>query len=66
MQRAVSLLGLLVMIVLAWAMSVERRRMNVRLIVSGLILQFALALLMLHTSAGQAIFAAETMLGQKL
>jgi len=58
MQRAVSLLGLLVMIVLAWAMSVERRRMNVRLIVSGLILQFALALLMLHTSAGQAIFAA--------
>ncbi len=58
MQRAVSLLGLLVMIVLAWAMSVERRRMNVRLIVSGLILQFALALLMLHTSAGQVIFAA--------
>jgi CNT family concentrative nucleoside transporter len=57
MERIVSLLGLLVMIFLAWVLSVDRKRMNVRLILSGLALQFVLAVLILQTSLGQSIFS---------
>jgi len=57
MERFVSLLGLLVMIFLAWLLSVDRRRMNIRLIASGIILQFILAVLILRTAPGQLIFS---------
>ena len=57
MERIVSLFGLLVMMFLAWALSVDRKRMNVRLILSGLALQFILAVLILRTSLGQSIFS---------
>jgi len=57
MERIVSLFGLLVMMLLAWALSVNRRRMNVRLILSGIALQFILAVLILRTSVGQSIFS---------
>jgi len=57
MPRIISLLGLLVMIFLAWVLSVERRRMNIRLILSGILLQFTLAVLILRTSVGQSIFS---------
>jgi len=57
MPRIVSLLGLLVMIFLAWLLSVNRRRMNARLILSGVVLQFILAVLILRTSVGQSIFS---------
>jgi len=36
MQRLISLLGLFVMMFLAWLLSVDRRRMNLRLILSGI------------------------------
>jgi len=42
---------------LAWLLSVNRKRMNVRLILSGLALQFILAVLILRTSLGQSIFS---------
>jgi len=58
MTRTVSLLGLLVMMLLAWLLSVDRKRMNLRLIASGLILQFVLALLILKTSPGELVFSA--------
>jgi len=57
MQRLISLFGLGVMILLAWLLSAERKRMNLRLILSGLTLQFALALLILHTWPGRRVFA---------
>ena len=45
------------MMFLAWLLSVDRKRMNVRLILSGLALQFILAVLILRTSLGQSIFS---------
>jgi concentrative nucleoside transporter, CNT family len=53
MERWISLLGLGVMVLLAWLMSENRRRLNVRLIVSGIVLQFGLAFLLLWTAPGQ-------------
>ena len=40
MDRLTSLLGLGVMLLLAWLMSENRWRMNLRLILSGLLLQY--------------------------
>lgn len=57
MQRIVSLFGLVVMLLLAWALSAERRRMNVRLILSGIIIQFIFAVLILWTWPGRLVFA---------
>ncbi|MHC4345870.1 MAG: Na+ dependent nucleoside transporter N-terminal domain-containing protein, partial [Planctomycetota bacterium] len=57
MQRVVSLFGLLMMMFLAWLLSADRRRMNVRLILSGVALQFILAVLILWTAPGQLIFS---------
>ncbi len=56
MGRVVSFLGLLTMLFLAWLMSDDRKRMNFRLIVSGLALQFALAALLLGTPLKTAFF----------
>ncbi len=56
MERLVSFVGLLVMMVLAWLLSENRRRMNFRLIVSGVLLQFLLGLLLLRTQFGEKTF----------
>jgi CNT family concentrative nucleoside transporter len=56
--RAVSCLGLVVMIAIAWAASVDRRRIPWRTIASGLALQLALALLLLKTPIGSLFFDA--------
>ncbi|MCL4195469.1 MAG: NupC/NupG family nucleoside CNT transporter, partial [Thermoguttaceae bacterium] len=58
MERCVSAIGLVVLLVLAWLMSENRRRMNWRLIASGLSLQFVLAVFLLRTPVGQSIFDA--------
>ncbi|MHC4573982.1 MAG: NupC/NupG family nucleoside CNT transporter [Planctomycetota bacterium] len=57
MNRFISVLGLLVMLFLAWLLSADRKRMNVRLILSGLALQFILAVLILWTTPGQLVFS---------
>jgi len=57
MQRVVSFFGLIVIVLLAWLLSADRKKMNFRLILSGIGLQFALALLILHTTVGRAIFS---------
>jgi len=44
------------MVFLAWLLSDNRRKMNWRLIVSGIILQLGLAVIILHTIPGQYIF----------
>ncbi len=56
MERLVSFVGLLVMMALAWLLSENRRRMNLRLIVSGVLLQFLLGLLLLRTQFGEKAF----------
>lgn len=56
MDRLISVLGLVVMVFLAWLLSEKRRAMNLRLIVSGLALQFGLAILILWTGPGRAFF----------
>ena len=56
MDRIVSVVGLFVMIGLAWLLSVDRRRIDLRLVVSGVGLQLALAVILLRTELGDAMF----------
>ncbi len=56
--RLVSFVGLLAMLLLAWLCSENRRAMNWRLIVSGLLLQAALGVLLLWSPPGQRAFRA--------
>ncbi|MBP88691.1 MAG: NupC/NupG family nucleoside CNT transporter [Planctomycetaceae bacterium] len=49
MERFISLFGLFVMIGLAWLMSSNKKRVDVRIIVGGLLLQFLFAGVMLWT-----------------
>ena len=56
MHRLVSVLGILVFLGLAWLMSSHKRRFSPRIVVGGLMLQFALAALILKTTVGSQIF----------
>lgn len=58
MERVISFFGLLVMIGLAWLMSSHKRKVKIRIIVGGLLLQFGLGFFVLRTSAGAALFDA--------
>ena len=63
-QRLVSFGGLVLMIALALAMSENRRKVSVRLVVAGLLLQFGFALLVLRTTPGFLFFeGARTVFG---
>lgn len=52
----VSLLGLGAMLALAWAMSSQRRKVRLRLVVGGLLLQLLFAAAILKTSPGEKLF----------
>lgn len=56
MERVVSFGGLFVMMGLAWAMSTNRKKINFRIVAGGLVLQFGMALLVLKTDPGLALF----------
>lgn len=56
MERYTSLLGLAVLIGLAWLMSSHKRKFPTRIVVCGLLLQFVFAFLILRTSAGKEVF----------
>ncbi|QDT68527.1 Nucleoside permease NupX [Planctomycetes bacterium MalM25] len=56
MERYTSLLGLAVIIGLAWLMSSHKKRFPVRIVVCGLLLQFAFAFLILRTDPGRIVF----------
>ncbi len=58
MERWIPVLGLITMFFLAWLGSENRRRMNWRLIASGLLLQFLMAAMLLRTPLGRAAFTA--------
>ena len=55
--RLTSLLGFFVMIGVAWLLSTHRRRLNPRILVGGVLLQFALALLIMKTGPGYWVFS---------
>lgn len=55
---AQSLLGLVVLVLIAWLLSEDRRRVDWRLLLSGLALQFAIALLLLKIPLFRAFFTA--------
>lgn len=54
--RLVSLLGLVTMIAIAWAISCNRRRFPWRTVLWGVGLQFTFAILILKTAPGRAVF----------
>lgn len=56
--RLISFMGLFVMLLLAWVLSENRRRIHVRLIVTGMLFQLVFALLILKTTPGRIIFDA--------
>ena len=58
MHRLISVLGIAVFIGLAWLMSSHKTRVNPRIIVGGLLLQFAFAAIILQTNVGGQIFGA--------
>jgi CNT family concentrative nucleoside transporter len=55
-QRLISFLGLLTMIGLAWLVAENRRKMNLRLILSGVALQLILALLLIGSPLREPAF----------
>jgi CNT family concentrative nucleoside transporter len=57
MERAISFLGLLVMIGLAWLMSSHKRKFPWRVVVGGLLLQIVFAWIVLKTDPGIAFFS---------
>ncbi|MBM4188848.1 MAG: NupC/NupG family nucleoside CNT transporter [Gemmatimonadetes bacterium] len=57
-ERAIGLLGIATMLALAVLLSYDRRRINWRLVATGLALQAVFGLVVLKTSAGRAVFAA--------
>jgi len=56
MERWISLLGYVVMILLAVALSVDRKRFPWRIVIVGTVLQFVLAALMINTPVGRWTF----------
>lgn len=56
MERAFSLLGLFAMMAIAYGISENRQKMNGRLIISGVALQFCFGVLILMTTPGQWVF----------
>jgi len=64
--RAISALGLVVMMAIAWLVSSDRRRFPWRVVAWGLGVQLALALLLLRTPVGRAFFAGVNVVAQAL
>ena len=58
MERVISGCGLFAMMFFAWLMSSHKFRINLRVVFGGLLLQFALAWLILETEAGRVTFDA--------
>ena len=56
-QRLLSILGMIAMLALAWAMSVDRKTIQWRVVIWGMGLQLVFALFILKTPIGAAIFA---------
>jgi CNT family concentrative nucleoside transporter len=57
MERLLSLVGMLVILGIAWTLSTDKKAIRLRTILWGLGLQFALALFVLKTPIGQQVFS---------
>ena len=57
MERLLSLVGLAVIMGIAWLLSTDRKAIRVKTVVWGLLLQLAFALFVLKTTTGQTLFA---------
>ncbi len=57
-ERVVSAFGLVFMLFIAWLLSENRRNLDWRLIITGILLQIVMAVFLLTTVVGQTIFAA--------
>jgi CNT family concentrative nucleoside transporter len=57
MERLLSLVGMVVILAIAWALSTNRKAIRSRTVLWGLGLQFALALFVLKTPLGQQLFS---------
>ena len=57
-NRLIPILGLLVIMGLAWLIGDRSRKISYRIVIGGLLLQFALALFILKTWVGAGIFTA--------
>ena len=55
-QKLISILGLFVMMGLAWLMSSNRKKVSLRVVIGGLALQFLFAFLILGTDPGRDFF----------
>jgi CNT family concentrative nucleoside transporter len=58
LQRAISVFGMFVLLLLGWLMSADRRAVPWRVLAWGTGLQFVFAVIILKTPAGEAVFAA--------
>ncbi len=56
MQQFTGIFGIIMILGLSWLMSNNKKAINLRVVVSGLLLQLALALFILKTTIGQNIF----------
>jgi CNT family concentrative nucleoside transporter len=56
MQRFIPLLGIAAFLLLAWALSSNHRRVQWRIVVGGMLMQFALGLLILRVPEGKWVF----------
>jgi CNT family concentrative nucleoside transporter len=56
MERLISFVGLFVMMGLAWLMSAHKKRVSMRVVVGGLLLQIVFAFLVLKTAPGRWVF----------
>lgn len=57
LPRLHSLLGLVVMILLAWALSTNRRKFPLRIVIGGVLMQFILAAAVMWTGPGKWFFS---------
>ena len=66
MQRFTGIIGIIVLLGIAFAMSNNRRKLDFRLIFWGLSLQLLFALFILKTPIGQPFFSAVDLVVKKL
>ncbi|HEX9653838.1 MAG TPA: NupC/NupG family nucleoside CNT transporter [bacterium] len=56
MERLVSVVGIFVLLGIAWLLSNNKRQINYRVVLWGLLLQLVFAVIILKTTPGQAVF----------
>ncbi|MFQ6618012.1 MAG: NupC/NupG family nucleoside CNT transporter [Fidelibacterota bacterium] len=57
MQRLIGVAGIFVILGIAWLLSNNKKRINFRVVIWGILLQIVFALIILKTTPGQAVFS---------